>query len=822
MFAGASESIMSQFDLAGPIVAERPHLDTGALAAEASGHFVWTRRTTSLSLVTVAGIATLAVTMWIATGTVVPWDSKNHFYAMYRFLGDALARGEVPIWNPFHFAGYPAIADPQSRIFTPTMFLFAAIFPHASMQAFDAMIFSHLALGGFAVVGLFRRRSWHPAGAVLAAAIFMLGGPAASRLQHTGMIISYGFIPVAWLMLEVALARVSFRYAVGFGAAASLMAVGRDQVAFLACIMLIGVVAWQVGASRTPLVYLRRRIGLLAVMGLTGAVLLAIPGLLTMQFLADSNRPGIAYGVAMAGSLAPVNFATLFAPNVFGSLQWSYDYWGPGYETMSEPDWTDRAINFVFIGTLPALLLFWHGFAGGRIFGRGFRFFLVVGAVALVYALGRYTPLFGFIFDLVPGVKLYRRPADATFELNIALAFAAGYLLHRYVVEGLPAPLTRLPRPLGPILIGASLVLLGALTGGALAFSADQGHAMFAARELGFAALIAAAGAFLLIAWRAPARRPLAAAVLAAFSVGELVFHDSAASINAEPASAYAVYSGLAPSQQAGLDLLRQEIAQRVERGERPRVEILGLGGAWQNASMALGLENTLGYNPLRIEDYERAVGPGENAVDPNLRHYPGTFRGYRCTLASLLGLEYLVLDRPLNRMPRHVPRPRASQIFAGDHMYIYRLGRVAPRAYLASVVRPIDREEALADHTLPDFDRTREVLIDQASMADLKGSYEGTASADSSVKIAAYHDDRVLIEVDTSRAGVLVLHDIWYPGWEVSVDGTPAQVLRANVLFRGVEVPAGHHVVAFEFHPLSLANLGTAARTLLHGPAEE
>ena len=51
-----------------------------------------------------------------------------------------------------------------------------------------------------------------------------------------------------------------------------------------------------------------------------------------------------------------------------------------------------------------------------------------------------------------------------------------------------------------------------------------------------------------------------------------------------------------------------------------PRVEILGLGGAWQNASMALGIQNTLGYNPLRIAAYEKAVGPGENAVDLNLR----------------------------------------------------------------------------------------------------------------------------------------------------------------------------------------------------------
>lgn len=129
---------------------------------------------------------------------------------------------------------------------------------------------------------------------------------------------------------------------------------------------------------------------------------------------------------------------------------------------------------------------------------------------------------------------------------------------------------------------------------------------------------------------------------------------------------------------------------------------------------MVLKLENTIGYNPLRIDGYERAVGPGDNAGDPNLRHFPGTFRGYKCRLAALLGLEYLVLDRPLTRLPRHVPRPAATPIYTSDTMYIYKLGATAPRAYLASQIKPVDSEQVLDEHVLPDFDWTREVLIDR------------------------------------------------------------------------------------------------------------
>ncbi len=64
--------------------------------------------------------------------------------------------------------------------------------------------------GGLCVLGLFRRWRWDPAGAVLAALIFMLGGAASSRLQHTGMIISYSFFPAALWCLEIALERRSY------------------------------------------------------------------------------------------------------------------------------------------------------------------------------------------------------------------------------------------------------------------------------------------------------------------------------------------------------------------------------------------------------------------------------------------------------------------------------------------------------------------------------------------------------------------------------------------------------------------------------------
>lgn len=761
--------------------------------------------------------------MWPLSGAVVPWDSKNHFYPMLRYLGTALQHGELPLWNPYHFSGHPSVADPQSLLFTPTMLLFGWLVPSPSMQAFDAVIYAHLLPGAFAILALFRRRGWAASGGVIAAFVYILGGSASARLQHTGMIFSYGYFPLALYLLEEALARRSYRYGLGFAVVAALMTVGRDQVAFLFALTLIGYVVYVTVSAERPLAFARERLGVIVTMAVVGAALLAVPTILTMQLLATSTRPGFGYGVAAMGSLPPSSLATILFGDIFGSLRWTYDYWGPDWHTIPEGTSTDRATNYLFVGTVPALLLMWHGIAGRRLFAREFRFFLIFGVVALLYALGRYTPLFAPVFDYVPGVKLYRRPADATFLINVALAFAAGYLVHRYVAEGAPRLLAR---PGGAVLAAvAALGLVGAVAFGMVyALRADQVPA--AARDIALGLVFASGAAWLLVRGSAAtAHRATVAMALVAVAGGELIWRNAASSLNAEPQERYAVFQTLPPEQLQGLNILKDELASRQAKGERPRVEILGLGGAWQNASMVLGLEDTLGYNPLRLADYEKAVGPGENAVDMNLRTFPALFRGYKCRLAGLLGLEYLVLDRPAERLPRHFPRVNDAKLLYGSgQMWIYRLAPAMPRAYVASRLVPVDSEAVLSQDELPEFERTTEALIDDAAVQEIKGDFgqHGGAEAGtlepmrSSARVTRYERNAVALDVETDHAGLLVLHDIYYPGWEATVDGEPRPILRANLLFRGVEVGPGRHRVEFRFRPLSMENLVAAATELV------
>jgi hypothetical protein len=63
------------------------------------------------------------------------------------------------------------------------------------MLTFDILVYAHLLAGGLAVVAIGWRAGWPVAACVLAAVVFMFGGCASSRMQHTGAILTYAMFP---------------------------------------------------------------------------------------------------------------------------------------------------------------------------------------------------------------------------------------------------------------------------------------------------------------------------------------------------------------------------------------------------------------------------------------------------------------------------------------------------------------------------------------------------------------------------------------------------------------------------------------------------
>lgn len=753
----------------------------------------------------IVAIWIVAMGRWVLTDRVVPWDSKNQFYAFYRFLATTLHEGALPLWNPYHYGGHPSVADPQSLIFAPLLVVWAWFDPAPSMRTFDLLVHAHLLIGGLALAAIGARARWPAAACVLAAVLFMFGGAAAGRLQHTGIILSYGLFPLALLLLQFALARRSLWLAVAFAVVAAALVLGRNQVSMLlAFVLAAAAIAEIVGADR-PLAYLRSRGTILAVMAALGTALIAAPMLLTLQFAALSNRPAIALDTALLGSLHPAGLAQLAVANVFGAH--GMNYWGPHIDTEPLVALTDDSFTYLFVGVVPVVLLLWFGVAGGRAWRRGRVLIAAVGALAMLYALGRYTPLFGWAFEWIPGVGRFRRPVDADFVLLAALALLCGHLLTDYVCEGVPRRRA--------LAIGATAAVAGAVLAGGIAFSARTGHAFDAFASTLAAAVLAGAVVALLALARGRRMRGLAAAAVTVIAVGELLWWNTAFRLNSGPHHEYEVLERPSAAVRAALDTVARIVRERRDRGERPRVEVVGLGGAWQNLAVVHGLEAVNGYNPLRIGMYDRLVAPGEENWKIGLRGFPATFDGYDSALARTLGLEFLLLGRPIEEVPQLSRQPVADILLAGPVIWIYRLKNASPRLTFTRRVQVADADAASDPGGLLASPTPERVLIDddtppRGNYASAGATFRGTA------RIVSWRPNRVEIDVDSDLGGVLALHDTWYPGWIAEIDGARAPILRADVLFRGLEVPAGRHRITFRYLPFSFDNLLDALRLAL------
>jgi hypothetical protein len=288
---------------------------------------------------------------------------------------------------------------------------------------------------------------------VVAALAFSFGASAAWRVQHIGQIQSYALFAVTLWLLARALDRRSPGYGLAAGFAGGLMLVGPSQVALLAAYVLVGYVLARVAADASPIAAAKRIAPTLGTAAAAAAVIIAIPLLLTYLFVGASSRPDIPVAEAVHGSLHPASLLTAVIGDLYGALDPKVEYWGP-YSTAWDPRELTLSQNMsqLYIGALPMLLMMTVGLVRGAAWKLEVRYFSIAAIVLIGYALGGYGPIYEALHDYVPGVRLFRRPADATFMIGASTAIVGGYLVHLVMLRALPsaAPGWRLPlRPSG-------------------------------------------------------------------------------------------------------------------------------------------------------------------------------------------------------------------------------------------------------------------------------------------------------------------------------------------------------------------------------------
>jgi hypothetical protein len=131
----------------------------------------------------------------------------------------------------------------------------------------------------------------------------------------------------------------------------------------------------------------------------------------------------------------------------------------------------------------------------------------------------------------------------------------------------------------------------------------------------------------------------------------------------------------------------------------------------------------------------------------------------------------------------------------------VYEYPRVLPRAYMVHRAFEADHNAALEVLGNTYFEPRLLAVVEPGAGLHL----EAADGLEDSVEIVEARPELIRVRASSSSNAFLVHSEAFYPGWKVTIDGQPGRLIRTNVHFRGVEVPAGGHEVVFSYEPDSI-----------------
>jgi len=248
---------------------------------------------------------------------------------------------------------------------------------------------------------------------------------------------------------------------------------------------------------------------------------------------------------------------------------------------------------------------------------------------------------------------------------------------------------------------------------------------------------------------------------------------------------------------------------------------------SWSGPGDGVIFEVALASSPAETTVFRRTVDPKSNAADRRWLDESldlSTYIGQELTVhfRTLMGTDSLADwsgwgDPRLTGETEPEGGPGQFQLVYDGEARIYRNAHAFPRAFAVHDVRTVvDGDAALALMLEDDFDPSRMAVVERSvpSLLPAAGASADPPN-DSEVRITKYRDSRVELSASMDAAGLVLLTDTYYPGWNAYVDGEKTELYEADYLFRGVAVPEGEHQIELVYDPASFklgAILGLSA----------
>ncbi len=761
----------------------------------------------------ICGLAALALTflweIWVSGAVPVARDMQLYFAPIDRLVWNAIRTGEAYLWTPLMGTGSPLLANIQTGFFYPPTWLFAVL---PFLRGFGLLLVLHVVLAGLGMYAFCRRIGFTGSSAFLAAVAYMLGGYFTSLTNMTTILQVSAWLPLQCLTVVHYMegrSLASFLAAVGVFlmsllAGAPLTFLLGSCIAFVFCTLRIGLGAENRGRS------------LLSLLGSMTVVAVLVTGLSMVQLLPmaeyvrESIRAsGLSFELATRYSLEPLRILELVIPPSFEDPTYRF---GKKASLTSADPW----LFSVYLGT-SVLLLAAIGVAHRR---RRIEmlFWTALALLGLVLSLGGSLPVYGWLYEWVPGLAAFRYPERffvlTGFSIPVLAAHGLDCLRENRGCGRAALVLTGLG-----LVVGFSLRLYwnadservhqlasAHLSDRPFLENFDYAHGVLTGQLDHALVFLFLAGISVFVYRRGWVRgKPFVLALLGVASVDLWLAHRHLTPVvdqsfyEATPA-----VMELLPSEE-----MRLTYRYRATPFDENIDQFMTLPGLPLEASKWLWQQtlhpNMGAYHGVLTHDSGDAIHLRRQSDQTQfLRILPQRDRWRLLRLGSVkyvYSMEGLDQDAWSDRV--------ALDTLPG---WIYAVRDPVPRAYIAYSPLIFDTElKALNAAIHPDFDPARNVALVSSEAADPQGGSDAPrggadAAAVDRVRITSDIGSEVRIEVSAQDGGYLVLTDTYYPGWRARVDGEERPILQANYFYRAVPIGPGDHEVVFRYEPRSFA----------------
>ena len=670
-------------------------------------------------------------------------------------------------------------------------------------------ILFHLFLGATGTYLLCREIGTGRSAAILAGLIFAIAPENASLINagHVQKIATISFAPWAFYLFERGLLsrRIIWFLATGFILAIQFFNM-HWQIAFYTCLAL-GVY----GICRTILLLIKSnesKTSKIRLICLNLVVLVFFLSTVAISLLpladwsktttrgvhngSNQGKGGMNIDEAMSWSMPPEEVITFIVPGIFGfsRQEGGYNtadikayYWGRMVFTQT----TD------YIGLLPWLLL-----PLPLIFRRDQYSMLALAGLVLgiLFSMGKYTPFYWFLYEHFPGINHFRVPKMMMFIPVLCLGALAARGVDVLIDETARNHKFFRRYLFGLFAIPATLLLCW------MVLRIGKWHFISQFAELLSQPTFYEQGLQLLQKrWDNLTKEIIIASTIAfTYAVALMLFIRRRLPI------------AILPLVLAGLFLLdtwrvndKYMILQNIPQQFRsPKTSVMEFLAKDSNQYRLLNMNNS---DPMQYVTHNIPVMYTSNPVQ--LQRWQDYLDAFTLVSAmpDIMNVKYLLVndDHYLKETPNigNHYYPIFKDKTTNETLLVNR--NVMPKAWFVSSITTISKpEEILKNLQDPNFNPQQSALVETAPPFTEKVT-EMSTKPDSGNKISVnnYEPNRIEINADTSKNGLLVLGEKYYKGWRATIDGKPAKIHRVDYILRGVYLTPGKHLVEFYFDPL-------------------